>query len=275
MHTSYSIDDISRAHEIFAILATSPTHELRRTNNPDLYNDYVERDDIRELCAQEAATWNCTIVAMQSRFDMPGERDADGLCLVPDKLNTTLGYTRATLRDAVLPGTGNTMTDYYLIVFIIMTLIEMFYDGSGENPRTRSSITMRVLQTEVERQLKIGAEHEEERDGILYTDLYNRFTALRSDDDDTKKTTKQGFMHYTLSFLDKQGLVNYAKDVRVFSPTAKMDAIMERIVLTDDYFERFSRFFDIGDGEIEDFGFDDDAAQAPVAGKDSDDAQNL
>lgn len=275
MHASYSIDDISRAHEIFAILATSPTHELRRTNNPDLYNDYVERDDIRELCAQEAATWNCTIVAMQSRFDMPGERDADGLCLVPDKLNTTLGYTRATLRDAVLPGTGNTMTDYYLIVFIIMTLIEMFYDGSGENPRTRSSITMRVLQTEVERQLKIGTEHEEERDGILYTDLYNRFTALRSDDDDTKKTTKQGFMHYTLSFLDKQGLVNYAKDVRVFSPTAKMDAIMERIVLTDDYFERFSRFFDVDDGEIEDFGFDDDAAQAPAAGKDSDDAQNL
>lgn len=275
MHASYSIDDISRAHEIFAILTTSPTHELRRTNNPDLYNDYVERDDIRELCAQEAATWNCTIVAMQARFDMPGERDADGLCLVPDKLNTTLGYTRATLRDAVLPGSGNTMTDYYLIVFIIMTLIEMFYDGSGEDPRTRSSITMRVLQTEVERQLKIGAEHEEERDGILYTDLYNRFTALRSDDDDTKKTTKQGFMHYTLSFLDKQGLVNYAKDVRVFSPTAKMDAIMERIVLTDDYFERFSRFFDIDDGEIEDFGFDDDAAQAPADGKDSDDAQNL
>lgn len=246
MSETFDGEDIEKAEALFRVLATNPDHMATRDRYGELYSAYITNSTIRELADRQADIWQCTIVTVQGNPNGTGAVNRDGLCLVPDALDTVLGFTPATLRDRIFRGSRNTTADYHLQMFIIMTIIVMFYDGSSTKARTRNTLTTMLLQSEVERQLQVAAEREktdEGRAGILYADIAARFEGLGSDPEGTTKSTKQGVIHNILTFLQTQGLVDYAQADKRFSPTAKMDAIMEQVVLTDRYYQEFAPYF--------------------------------
>lgn len=82
-------------------------------------------------------------------------------------------------------------------------------------------------------------EEEEERCGIAFSDMLQAYEALRSDEKGSRaKTTKEGFLHYILLFLEKQGLVEYVEQDEMIKTTKKLDNFMDWNLLNQNNYGR-------------------------------------
>ena len=118
-----------------------------------------------------------------------------------------------------------------------------FYDGQGSSAKTRDYIRVGELLNSVSERLREGADRmdEDEQDsaGIAFTDMLEAYEALKSDDTGRKtKTTKEGFIHSILSFLEDQGLIEYVVVDEMVLTTKKMDNFMDWNILNENNFDR-------------------------------------
>ena len=85
-------------------------------------------------------------------------------------------------------------------------------------------------------------EEEEERQGIAFTDMQQAYEALKSDERGSRaKTTKEGFLHSILLFLEKQGLVDYVEQDEMIKTTKKLDNFMDWNLLNQNNYGRVLR----------------------------------
>ena len=115
---------------------------------------------------------------------------------------------------------------------MVLTLLVEFFDGQGSSSKTREYIRVGELQNCISERLKEGAqsmdEEEEEKSGIAFSDMLEAFEALRSDEKGSRaKTTKEGFLHHILIFLQKQGLIEYVEQDEMVKTTKKLDNFMD------------------------------------------------
>ena len=69
--------------------------------------------------------------------------------------------------------------------------------------------------------------------------MQTAFEALKSDETGRKtKTTKEGFLHNILLFLQKQGLIDYVERDETILTTAKLDRFMDWNVLNENNYGR-------------------------------------
>ena len=55
-------------------------------------------------------------------------------------------------------------------------------------------------------------EDREEQAGIAFSNMLEAYEALKSDEKGSRaRTTKEGFLHHILTFLQKQGLIEYVE----------------------------------------------------------------
>lgn len=65
------------------------------------------------------------------------------------------------------------------------------------------------------------------------------YEALRSDEKGSKaKTTKEGFLHHILKFLEKQGLIEYVEEDEMIQTTKKLDNFMDWNLLNQNHYLR-------------------------------------
>ncbi len=82
-------------------------------------------------------------------------------------------------------------------------------------------------------------EDEEEKSGIAFLDMLEAFEALRSDERGSRaKTTKEGFLHHILMFLQKQGLIEYVEQDEMIKTTKKLDNFMDWNLLNQNNYQR-------------------------------------
>ena len=82
-------------------------------------------------------------------------------------------------------------------------------------------------------------EEEEERHGIAFSDMLQAYEALRSDEKGSRaKTTKEGFLHYILLFLERQGLIEYVEQDEMIKTTKKLDNFMDWNLLNQNNYGR-------------------------------------
>lgn len=145
--------------------------------------------------------------------------------------------------------------DYYLAQFVILTLMIEFYDGQGSSAKTRDYIRVGELLNSVSERLKEGAdrmdEDEQDQAGIAFTDMLDAYESLKSDDTGRKtKTTKEGFIHGILSFLEDQGLIEYVVADEMVLTTKKMDNFMDWNILNENNYNRVLSVLGVtGNGE--------------------------
>jgi hypothetical protein len=226
---AYEMGEIRVSQQIFYYLLEQ--HELREQDEQRLYRAYTEEETIQNLVKSQAEEAVCTV-----------ERYGDVIYLIPKEENVFLGYSKADLKKRLCKSTG-TDKDFYLSQFVILTFLVEFYDGQGSSSKSREYMRVGELQNCISDRLKEGVENtteeEEEQKGIAFRNMLEAYEALRSDDKGTRqRTTKEGFLHTILKFLEEQGLVDYVEEDEMIKTTRKLDSLMDWNLLNQNNYQR-------------------------------------
>lgn len=237
---AYELDEIKISQEIFYYLLEN--HELREEEENILYRAYTEQEEIQNLVKSQGEIADSNI-----------ERYGNVIYLIPREENNFLGFSKAQLKVALCKSNA-TDKDYYLSQFVILTLLVEFYDGQGSSSKSREYIRVGELQNCISSRLKEGAqnvaEEEEEQQGIAFSNMLEAYEALRSDDKGSRaRTTKEGFLHHILVFLQKQGLVEYVEQDEMIKTTKKLDNFMDWNLLNQNNYRRVLRVLGVTENE--------------------------
>ena len=237
---AYELDDIKTSQEIFYYLLEN--HELREEEELLLYRAYTEEEEVQNLVKSQGEIAGSTI-----------ERYGNVIYLIPKEENNFLGFSKSQLKSALCKSNA-TDKDYYLSQFVILTLLVEFFDGQGSSSKAREYIRVGELQNLVSGHLKEGAENlddeQEELAGIALSNMYEAYEALRSDEKGSRaKTTKEGFLHHILVFLQKQGLIEYVEQDEMIKTTKKLDSFMDWNLLNQNNYQRVLRVLGVAENE--------------------------
>ena len=237
---AYELDEIRISQEIFYYLLEY--HELREEEEERMYRAYTEREEIQNLVKSQGEIANSSI-----------ERYGNVIYLIPREDNSFLGFSKAQLK-AVLCRSNATDKDYYLSQFVILTLLVEFYDGQGSSSKAREYMRVGELQNCISQRLKEGAQNagdtEEETGGIAFSNMLEAYEALKSDEKGSRaRTTKEGFLHYILIFLQKQGLIEYVEQDEMIKTTKKLDNFMDWNLLNQNNYRRVLRVLGVKEDE--------------------------
>lgn len=223
---AYEFEQVRTSQEIFAYLLEH--HELREQDQPQLYRAFAEDEAVQNLVRSQGSASECDV-----------ERYGDVIYLIPGLQNRFLGYSRSQLKKELCRSTA-TDRDYYLVQFSILVLLLEFYDGQGSSSKTRDYIRVGELQNSITAHLQEGRAREEtEEAGGTFTQMTEAYEALRSDDRGTRqKTTKEGFIHHILRFLQAQGLIEYIEQDEMIKTTRKLDHFMDWNLLNKANYQR-------------------------------------
>ena len=248
---AYELEAIRTSQEIFYFLLEH--HELREEEEAQLYKAYTEQEEVQNLVKSQGEIAGSNI-----------DRYGNVIYLIPKEDNDFLGFSKAQLK-SVLCKSGATDKDYYLSQFVILTLLVEFYDGQGSSSKAREYIRVGELQNCISSRLKEGADRQTEaeaadeeekkpgaktQEGIAFTDMMQAYEALRSDDKGSRaKTTKEGFLHAILVFLEKQGLIEYVEQDEMVKTTKKLDNFMDWNLLNQNHYKRVMRILGVTEDE--------------------------
>ena len=229
---AYEIGEIQLSQQIFYYLLEH--HELREDIEEKLYRAFTDDEQVQNLVKSQAEVAQSSV-----------ERYGDVIYLIPKEENVFLGFSKAELKKRLCKSTG-TDKDYYLSQFIIITLLVEFYDGQGSSSKSREYIRIGELQNCISDRLKEGvesnSEEDEDRKGIAFRNMLEAYEALRSDDKGTRqKTTKEGFLHAILQFLEEQGLIDYVDEDEMIKTTKKLDNLMDWNLLNQNNYQRIRK----------------------------------
>lgn len=236
---AYEFEAIRSSQEIFYYLLEH--HELCEEEEPLLYKAYAEQEEVQNLVKSQGEIADCNV-----------ERYGNVIYLIPKEENNFLGFSKAQLK-SVLCKSNATDKDYYLSQFVILTLLVEFYDGQGSSSKSREYIRVGELQNSISERLKEGAGNsleEEEKAGISFSNMLEAYEALKSDEKGSRaRTTKEGFLYYILTFLQKQGLVEYVEQDEMIKTTKKLDSFMDWNLLNQNNYKRVLRVLGVTEDE--------------------------
>ncbi len=237
---AYELEEVRISQEIFYYLLEH--HELREEEEIQLYKAYTEQEEVQNLVKSQGEI-------AQSRI----ERYGNVIYLIPREENHFLGFSKAQLKAALCKSSG-TDKDYYLSQFVVLTLLVEFFDGQGSSSKAREYIRVGELQNCISARLREGAqsmdEEEEEQGGIAFSNMLEAYEALRSDDKGSRaKTTKEGFLHHILLFLQKQRLIEYVEPDEMIKTTKKLDNFMDWNLLNQNNYHRVLRVLGVTEDE--------------------------
>lgn len=240
---AYELDEIKMSQEIFYLLLRE--HELREEDQKELFQAYTQNQHVMNLVKNQGEIAESHI-----------ERYGDVIYLIPKEENEYLGYSKKELKAQLCRGNG-TDKDYYLSQFVILTLLVEFYDGQGSSSKSREYIRVGELMNLVaDRLLEAGdnmTQEEEEKTGLAFFNMLEAYTALRSDERGSRaRTTKEGFMHRILVFLQKQGLIEYIERDEMVKTTRKLDSFMDWNLLNQNHYSRVRRVLGLEESQESD-----------------------
>lgn len=226
---SYSLDEVQLSQQIFYHLLQY--REIHESSEPQLYYAYTSEERVMNLVKSQGE------IALASI-----ERFGNTIYLIPLDENEVLGFSKRELKKELCKSTG-TDKDYYLSQFVILTLLVEFYDGQGQSSKARDFMHVGELQNIVANRLRDGVEAVDETmqqtQGIAYSNMLEAFGALRSDERGAKtKTTKEGFLHHILLFLQRQRLIEYVEVDEMITTSKKLDQLMDFHLLNQNNYQR-------------------------------------
>lgn len=228
----YEAEEIRQSQEIFYYLLEH--HELREEQEQLLYRAYAEKEEVQNLVKSQGEIALCNV-----------ERYGNVIYLIPKEENHFLGFSKPQLKNALCKSNA-TDKDYYLSQFVILTLLVEFFDGQGSSSKSREYMRVGELQNCISQRLKEGVQNvqpeEEEQLGIAFSNMMEAYEALRSDERGSRaKTTKEGFLHHILTFLQKQGLIEYVEQDEMIKTTRKLDSFMDWNLLNQNNYQRIRK----------------------------------
>ena len=225
---AYEINKIKLSNKIFYELLKKG--EVKEGENEELYRAYSEDEEVMNLVKTLGDAAECDI-----------EKYSRVIYIIPKEDNDFLGFSKKELKKSLCKS-GATDKDYYLSQFVILTLLVQFYNSNRQTSKSRDFIKIGELINSIESKLKDGAERSEEEEiegGIAFSNILEKFQALKSTEKQSKsKTTKDGFIHTILNFLNNQGLIYYMEEDDMIKTTSKLDSFMDYNLLNKNNYYR-------------------------------------
>ncbi|MFA9398690.1 MAG: DUF6063 family protein [Clostridiaceae bacterium] len=226
---SYEIEDIKISNKIFYYLLKKS--ELSEEKEKELFRAYSENDRVMNLVKTEAEDYECFV-----------EKYGGVIYLIPKEDNDFIGYSKGELKYELCKSNANDK-DYYLSQFIILTILVEMYGSQGSSARSRNYLRGGDLLNIISNRLKEGVENnieeEQDKNGIAFSNILERFEALKSADKWSKsKTTKEGFVYTILKFLENQGLIDYIEADDIIKTKKKLDNFMDWNILNKNNYDR-------------------------------------
>ena len=231
----YNTNDINTSNKIFYYLIQSG--ELSEENEKELFRMYSESEQVMNLVKIQGENCNCKV-----------EKYSGVIYLIPSEENDFLGYSKGALKKELCKSNCNDK-DYYLSQFVILTMLVEFYGSQGRTSKSRDFLKGGELLNIISNRLKESVEkenieEEQIKTGIAYTNILERFEALKSSDKQTtSRTTKEGFIYTILNFLENQGLINYVQADDMIITTSKLDNFMDWNILNKNNYQRVIKAF--------------------------------
>lgn len=232
----YDVQTISKAMQIFYYLLQNG--ELSIDDNKELYRFYNENENIVNLVNIYGVECGCQI-----------ERYNGIIYLLPNDDNEFIGFSKAELKK-ILCKSGATDKDYYLSQFVILSILNTFYNSSGRTSKSRSFIKFGDFMNLISENLKTASEYEnveslENTSGIAVSNVWEAWEALKgSDTKTTSKTTKEGFLRGIIKFLDQQKLIEFIEEDDMIKPTPKLDNFMDWNILNRSNYDNIIKAFE-------------------------------
>jgi len=226
----YNAYDINTSNKIFYYLIQNG--ELSEEKEKDFFRMYSESEHVMNLVKSQGENCNCKV-----------EKYSGVIYLIPSEDNDFLGYSKGALKKELCKSNCNDK-DYYLSQFVILTMLVEFYGSQGRTSKSRDFLKGGELLNIISNRLKESVEKEnleeqQVKTGIAYTNILERFEALKSSDKQTtSRTTKEGFIYTILNFLENQKLINYVTVDDMITTTSKLDNFMDWNILNKNNYKR-------------------------------------
>lgn len=224
----------SSIEKAFAILA-----ELFKKGYIDKRNDDV---DLTEALADFEV--ERVLQSFMNQFQTILVQTEDKLYLLPQPFQGVLSYTNEELRSAFRVTNNRQL---YTCFFCIISLLAMFYNGSGYHTKTRDFIQKAELREFVNQRVATFSNRDDleelsENTGISFADVVAEWDTLVDFDENkrTAKTCKSGYINTVCDYLEAQELVvaehinddGYDSNADIYT-TPKLDELI-RVYYSDD-----------------------------------------
>lgn len=280
---AYELETVRISQEIFYYLLEH--HELREEEEAQLYKAYTEQEEVQNLVKSQGEIAGSNIERYGDVIYLIPKEDNDFLGFSKAQLKNVLCKSGATDKDYYLSqfviltllvefydgqGSSSKAREYIRVGELqncISSRLKEGADRQAEAEAASEDEMMRGKTGTVEIQTETAKGQSEKtkeqagavkgrkgmtrgQEGIAFTDMMQAYEALRSDDKGSRaRTTKEGFLHSILVFLEKQGLIEYVEQDEMVKTTKKLDNFMDWNLLNQNNYKRVMRILGVTEDE--------------------------
>lgn len=209
-------DNLNIALEIINTLLQNK--EIKKSENVELYQQYVGNDEVESLCDMIAEKMGFNIYRLDNTLN---------LCVMID--NKVFGYSNEDLKKKIKILNKN--EDIYLMYFIILTIITCFYRESGLNsPRSYLGLDelIETINIKFQSLVKEDIEKISEENEYNFRDVKKVWERLPDarEDINSGKNDKISFVKLVLNFMQEENLIFFDEERRIISITTRFKSIV-------------------------------------------------
>ena len=210
--------------------------QINDTEDKELYFDFKDIE-VRE---------NLDIIASNLNFKVISAPHS--VYLVPNIDNNLLGFSVKDIRESIKKDAK--LIDAFLEIYIIMTILYMFYGGKNKNPKQADFLQIKDIVSKLDETLKgmteVEAEKIEERYSINFIQVSNYWKA-KALVEENKLKTRTGTVITACKLLRDEKLVIITDDDTEIRPTKKLDDLMQYYYLNEDRIYEINDIFKVGE----------------------------
>lgn len=210
--------------------------QINDTEDKELYFDFKDLE-VRDTLDIIASNLNFKIISAPH-----------SVYLVPNIDNNLLGFSVKDIRESIKKDAK--LIDAFLEIYIIMTILYMFYGGKNKNPKQADFLQIKDIVSKLDETLRGMTEEEqekiEERYSINFIQVSNYWKA-KALIEENKLKTRTGTVITACKLLRDEKLVIITDDDTEIRPTKKLDDLMQYYYLNEDRIYEINDIFKVGE----------------------------
>jgi len=210
--------------------------QITDTEDKELYFDFKEQE-VRNVLDIMARELNFQIITAPHC-----------VYFVPNVENNLFGFSLKDIRESVKKDAS--LKDAFLQIYIIMTILYMFYGGKNKNPKQADFLQVKDIVNKLDETLSLTSNEEaqkiEERYSINFIQIsdYWRMKMLK---EENKLKTRTGTVLTACKLLRDEKLIVITDDDTEIRATKKLDDLMQYYYLGEDRIYEINDIFKVGE----------------------------
>lgn len=214
--------------------------QITDTEDKELYFEFKD-NEVRNILETMARELDFQIIAAPH-----------SVYFVPNLDNNLLGFSVKDIRESIKKDAK--LIDAFLEIYIIMTILYMFYGGKNKNPKQADFLQIKDIVNKLDETLSNTSEEEgekiEERYSINFIQVSNYWKA-KALIEENKLKTRTGTVLTACKLLRNEKLIIITDDDTEIRATKKLDDLMQYHYLSEDRIYEINDIFKVGESNAQ------------------------